>query len=97
MSNRVFATLAKIFFSAAALIFSVNLLFGKYNIFNYIRKTSLIETLTIELKEKNRIRERLAKKAAILGSSSEVNIDMLESETIRKLNKIPAGYMIIVE
>jgi hypothetical protein len=97
MGNRVFVILAKVFFVSAAFIFSANLLFGKYNIFNYVRKARLTETLITELREKSRVRDRLAKKAAIMGSKSEVDIDMLESEAIRKLNRIPSGYIILVE
>ncbi|MDR1477102.1 MAG: hypothetical protein LBI17_03170 [Rickettsiales bacterium] len=51
----------------------------------------------MELQEKNRIRDRLSKKAVILRHESKVDIDILESETIRKLNKIEQGYFIITD
>jgi hypothetical protein len=80
-----------------AIISTVYLLFGKHNIFNYVRRSNLVNALTVELQEKSRVRDRLQRKASIMGSKSSVDIDILESEAIRKLNRIPDGYIIIIE
>lgn len=97
MKNNEFRIITTVFFVSISAIFSLRLLFGKYSIFNYLNKKSYIETLSRELSKKSKVRERLAHQAGILSDTSKVNIDILEEETIKKLNRIPRGYFIITE
>ena len=82
---------------ALILRFITNIFFGKYNIFNYLDAKHKINTLTKQLKEKKKVKEKLLYEANILKDVNVVNIDILEKETIKKLNKIPMSYFIITD
>ena len=84
-------------FFALVLIFLKNIIFSKYNIFNYLRHKSKIETLTKQLEKQTKIKEQLLLEINILKNNSVVNLDILEKESIKKLNKIPNSYSIIIE
>lgn len=96
-NSKIAKSLILIVFIALILRFFINILFGEYNIFNYLDKKNKINTLTKQLKEKNKLKEKLLYEVNILKDVNVVNIDILEKETIKKLNKIPKSYFIIAD
>ena len=95
-SNIVKRLILFLFFSLI-LIFLKNILFSEYNIFNHLRHKSKIETLTKQLEKQTKIKGKLLTEVNILKDNSVVNLDILEEESIKKLNKIPNSYSIIIE
>ena len=79
------------------IVFFVNVLFGKYSIFNYFQQKSKIETLTKERNAKLKVKQKLLIELNLLKKSSIVNLDIVEKETIKKLNRIPSGYFIVIQ
>ncbi|MBD5398955.1 hypothetical protein HDR60_05655 [bacterium] len=96
-NNSIVKKLILIVFIALILRFLINIFLGKYNIFNYLEKKHKIETLTIQLENKTKLKEKLLYEVNILKDESIVNIDILEKETIKKLNKIPKSYFMITD
>ena len=85
-----------IFIVVFTLIYLLNLSFGKSSIFNYFKKKD--ESISLEKKLNKKLEERknLLNEVNILKNSNVVNLDILEKETIKKLNKIPSGYKIVI-
>ena len=77
--------------------FLINILLGEFNIFNYLNKKNKIDTLTKQLEKRTKVKEKLLYEVNILKNNSVVNLDILEKESIKKLNKIPQSYFIINE
>ena len=82
---------------ALILRFLINILLGEFNIFNYLNKKNKIDTLTKQLEKRTKVKEKLLYEVNILKNNSVVNLDILEKESIKKLNKIPQSYFIINE
>ncbi len=77
--------------------FSINILFSKNSIFNYLDKRKQSNALTEKLENTINEKTNLFKKVQYLNSSKNINLDIIEQEIISKLNQIPNGYKIIVE
>ncbi|MGN0929503.1 MAG: hypothetical protein ACI4N3_02585 [Alphaproteobacteria bacterium] len=96
-NSSIVKKLILIVYIALILRFLINILLGEYNIFNYLDKKKKIDTLTIQLENKTKVKEKLLHEVNILKDESFINIDILEKESIKKLNKIPNSYFIIAE
>ena len=72
-------------------------MFGKYSIFNYFKQKDKLEVLVKDANVKNEAKQKLLRELSLLKNSSKINLDILEKETIKKLNRIPSGYYIIVQ
>lgn len=86
-----------IFLSIFGFICLLNLTVNNSSIFNYIKKKD--ESIALENKLQKKLEERkdLLNEVNILNNENTINIDILEKETIKKLNKIPVGYKILTE
>lgn len=96
-NSSIVKKLILIVFVALILRFLINILLGEFNIFNYLNKKNKIDTLTKQLKNQTKVKEKLLYEVNVLKNNSVVNIDILEKESIKKLNKIPKSYFIINE
>lgn len=96
-NSSIVKKLILIVFIALILRFLINIFLGEYNIFNYLNRKRRINTLTKQLENKTKVKEKLLYEVNILKDESIVNIDILEKESIKKLNKIPQSYFIITE
>ena len=74
----------------------LNLAVGESSFFNYLKKKN--ESIMLEKKLNKKLEERknLLNEVNILKNSNVINLDILEKETIKKLNRIPSGYKIII-
>ena len=74
----------------------LNLTVGESSFFNYLKKKN--ESIMLEKKLNKKLEERknLLNEVNILKNSNVINLDILEKETIKKLNRIPSGYKIII-
>ena len=86
-----------IFLVVFLVICIVNLTISKSSIFNYFNTKSESARLEKVLNKKLEERENLLSEVNILKNTNVINLDILEKETIKKLNKIPFGYKIIIE
>ncbi len=86
-----------IFLIVFGVICLINLTVSKSSIFNYLKKRN--ESITLEKKLNKKLDERksLLNEVNIMKNSNVINLDILEKETIKKLNKIPYGYKIITK
>ncbi|MBD5405657.1 hypothetical protein HDR59_03865 [bacterium] len=96
-NSSIVKKLILIVFIALILRFLINILLGEFNIFNYLNKKSKIDTLTKQLEKQTKVKEKLLYEVNILKNNSVVNLDILEKESTKKLNKIPQSYFIINE
>lgn len=96
-NSSIVKKLILIVFIALILRFLINILLGEFNIFNYLNKKNQINTLTKQLENQTKVKEKLLYEVNILKNNSVVNLDILEKESIKKLNKIPKSYFIINE
>ncbi len=86
-----------VFLSIFGIICILNLTIGESSIFKYFKKKNESITLEEKLNKKIEDRKNLLNEVNILKNSNVINLDILEKETIKKLNKIPEGYKIITE
>ena len=86
-----------IFLIIFGFICTINLFVGKSSIFSYLKLKNQSYTLETKLQKKQEERKNLLHEVNILKNSNVINLDILEKETIKKLNKIPYGYKIISE
>ena len=96
-TDNILFKLLKFIILGIGLLSFLNILTSKYSIFNYFHQKGKVSTLTTLLKEKEFEKQKLLNEVEILRNDSVINIDILEKETIKKLNKIPADYKIIIE
>ena len=95
-TDSYFIKIFKIVIVLVAIVCTINLLSGKYSIFNYLKQKSLINTLAKKQNKKAKEKQRLLNEVNLLGDTSVINIDIAEKETVKKLNKIPSNYFIII-
>lgn len=96
-TDSYFIKIFKVVIVLVAIVCTINLLSGKYSIFNYLKQKSLINTLAKKQNKKAKEKQRLLNEVNLLGDTSVVNIDIAEKETVKKLNKIPSNYFIIIQ
>lgn len=96
-TDSYFIKIFKIVIVLVAIVCTINLLSGKYSIFNYLKQKSLINTLAKKQNKKAKEKQRLLNEVNLLGDTSVINIDIAEKETVKKLNKIPSNYFIIIQ
>lgn len=96
-TDSYFIKIFKVVIVLVAIVCTINLLSGKYSIFNYLKQKSLINTLTKKQNKKAKEKQRLLNEVNLLGDTSVINIDIAEKETVKKLNKIPSNYFIIIQ
>ena len=100
-TDNFFKSLLKYIFFVFLVIFGLicidNLFIKKSSIFNYFRKKNESYSLEKKLEKKLEERKNLLNDVNILSNKSTIDLDMLEKETIKKLNKIPQGYKILTE
>lgn len=96
-TDSYFIKIFKVVIVLVAIVCTINLLSGKYSIFNYLKQKSLINTLTKKQNKKVKEKQRLLNEVNLLGDTSVINIDIAEKETVKKLNKIPSNYFIIIQ
>lgn len=96
-TDSYFIKIFKVVIVLVAIVCAINLLSGKYSIFNYLKQKSLINTLTKKQNKKAKEKQRLLNEVNLLGDTSVINIDIAEKETVKKLNKIPSNYFIIIQ
>ncbi len=86
-----------IFLIIFGIICLINVTVSKSSYFNYLKRKN--ESITLEKKLNKKLDERksLLNEVNIIKNSNVINLDILEKETIKKLNKIPVGYKIIVK
>ena len=96
-TDSYFIKIFKVVIVLVAIVCTINLLSGKYSIFNYLKQKSLINTLAKKQNKKAKEKQRLLNEANLLGDTSVINIDIAEKETVKKLNKIPSNYFIIIQ
>ena len=96
-TDSYFIKIFKVVIVLVAIVCTINLLSGKYSIFNYLKQKSLINTLTKKQNKKAKEKQRLLNEVNLLGDISVINIDIAEKETVKKLNKIPSNYFIIIQ
>lgn len=96
-TDSYFIKIFKVVIVLVAIVCTINLLSGKYSIFNYLKQKSLINTLTKKQNKKAKEKQRLLNEVNLLGDTSVINIDIAEKETVKKLNKIPSDYFIIIQ
>ena len=86
-----------IFLIIFGIICLINVTVNKSSYFNYLKRKN--ESITLEKKLNKKLDERksLLNEVNIIKNSNVINLDILEKETIKKLNKIPVGYKIIVK
>ena len=96
-TDKFIKSLLVVFLSIFGFICVLNLIVGESSIFKYFKKKN--ESCTLEKKLDKKIQERknLLNEVNILKNSNVINLDILEKETVKKLNKIPDGYKIITE
>ena len=95
-TDSYFIKIFKVVIVLVAIVCTINLLSGKYSIFNYLKQKSLINTLAKKQNKKAKEKQRLLNEVNLLGDTSVINIDIAEKETVKKLNKIPSNYFIII-
>lgn len=96
-TDSYFIKIFKVVIVLVAIVCTINLLSGKYSIFNYLEQKSLINTLAKKQNKKAKEKQRLLNEVNLLGDTSVINIDIAEKETVKKLNKIPSNYFIIIQ
>ena len=96
-TDSYFIKIFKVVIVLVAIVCTINLLSGKYSIFNYLKQKSLINTLAKNQNKKAKEKQRLLNEVNLLGDTSVINIDIAEKETVKKLNKIPSNYFIIIQ
>lgn len=96
-TDSYFIKIFKVVIVLVAIVCTINLLSGKYSIFNYLKQKSLINTLIKDQNKKVKEKQRLLNEVSLLGDTSVINIDIAEKETVKKLNKIPSDYFIIIQ
>lgn len=96
-TDSYFIKIFKVVIVLVAIVCTINLLSGKYSIFNYLKQKSLINTLIKKQNKKAKEKQRLLNEVNLLGDTSVINIDIAEKETVKKLNKIPSNYFIIIQ
>lgn len=96
-TDSYFIKIFKVVIVLVAIVCAINLLSGKYSIFNYLKQKSLINTLAKKQNKKAKEKQRLLNEVNLLGDTSVINIDIAEKETVKKLNKIPSNYFIIIQ
>ncbi len=96
-TDSYFIKIFKVVIVLVAIVCTINLLSGKYSIFNYLKQKSLINTLAKKQNKKAKEKQRLLNEVNLLGDTSVINIDIAEKETVKKLNKIPSNYFIIIQ
>ena len=96
-TDKFLKSLLKIFAVIFGLICSFNLIIGESSIFNYFGKKNKSISLEKKLNKKMEERKNLLNEVNILKNSNVIDLDILEKETVKKLNKIPTGYKIITE
>ena len=96
-TDSYFIKIFKVVIVLVAIVCTINLLSGKYSIFNYLKQKSLINTLAKKQNKKAKEKQRLLNEVNLLGDTSVINIDIAEKETVNKLNKIPSNYFIIIQ
>lgn len=96
-TDSYFIKIFKVVIVLVAIVCTINLLSGKYSIFNYLKQKSLINTLAKKQNKKAKEKQRLLNEVNLLGDTSIINIDIAEKETVKKLNKIPSNYFIIIQ
>lgn len=96
-TDSYFIKIFKVVIVLVAIVCAINLLSGKYSIFNYLKQKSLINTLAKKQNKKAKEKQRLLNEVNLLGDTSVINIDITEKETVKKLNKIPSNYFIIIQ
>lgn len=97
MRSNIFLKLFLFFVASLSVIYGINLLVNKYSIFNYFRQQNKIYTLNNILKKKQKEKNVLLTEIELLKNPKVVNFDIIEKETIKKLNKIPPNYYMIIE
>ena len=97
MRNNIIIKLCSILLIGLMINYSANLLTSKYSIFKYLKQKNKTFALKNKLESKLEKKEKLLKKINLLNNSKLVNIDLIEQETIKQLNRIPSGYYIIIE
>lgn len=96
-TDSYFIKIFKVVIVLVAIVCTINILSGKYSIFNYLKQKSLINTLAKKQNKKAKEKQRLLNEVNLLGDTSVINIDIAEKETVKKLNKIPSNYFIIIQ
>ena len=96
-TDSYFIKIFKVVIVLVAIVCTINLLSGKYSIFNYLKQKSLINTLAKKQNKKAKEKQRLLNEVNLLGDTSVINVDIAEKETVKKLNKIPSNYFIIIQ
>ena len=78
-------------------MYCYNISAKKYSIFNYFKQKSQINTLKDILKKRQNEKANLLTEIELLNDAKIIYFDIIEKETIKKLNKIPPEYYMIIE
>ncbi len=97
MRNNIFFKFFLFFIISLCIMYCYNISVTKYSIFNYFEQKSKINTLKDVLKKKQHKKTNLLTEIELLNDSKIIYFDIIEKETIKKLNKIPPEYYMIIE
>lgn len=96
-TEKFLGLILKLFCFALCVIAIINIMFGKYSIFNYFKYKKSMNTLIDIEKAKQKEKKILLIKTNLLNNSNAINLDIVEQEAIKKLKQIPKNYFIIIE